>query len=403
MWSQIFVLCLSATPIFGESAENPWDELRQVFYTRHFSTGEIYEHDVSLDGPPFRTWARFYNDEPFHASVIAKLDAFLAQPAELVEQQPPVRRAILLRDLWPVFEAQMNPRLANGKDGVKPDDAAGRQTAIRDSLAKVMRRLELSAYEAKQLPDNYQATLEAKTFATGPNAESPEAGFLPRDLFAENGPWVPIARGKRSLGGLHHALTANYRSIFVPYIRVSDDRAETLKYLEQFRKARLAPPQSTLLALVRRTALPTSGGEVVATPIVESLQWSVVDAPRDRRYKFVLDRAEAVAGRPSLRMLTKADTIDAYSLESGGMFTHDPHQYDTDGEMLVFGRRVGHPKTSSLEHCTACHSSTVGTRLFANTGDDATPLPTTWTDQTDEILSLKQKSPVWQLYLKLRK
>jgi hypothetical protein len=399
MWPYLLVAWCGAMPIYNATSDNPWDELRNVFYVRRFSNGDIYEHDVSLDSPPWTTWAPFHNDEKFYGNVVAKLDAFLGQTAEQVEKQPTVRRAIMMRDLWPVFEAQAKTDLT--------DAGAERRAELRRRLSKVMRRLELTEDEAQHLPNNFQAALDEKLFATEFDPAAPERGFLPADLLDEAGPWVAFGRSRKAVpehagaagafvGALHHLHVANYRSIFVPYIRVSADRRQTLDYLKQPETLAAVPP-GTLLALVRHTALPTASGRVVITPIMESLQLIVVAPPKDQRFKFVLDRAELIAGRPGLRMLSERDPIDAYSVEAGGHFLKAPSKYDSDGEMLVFGRMTGRPTDSSLANCTICHGPTVGTRLFANTLDGiATPM--TREAQSQAILSFKEKSASWGLY-----
>jgi len=92
-------------------------------------------------------------------------------------------------------------------------------------------------------------------------------------------------------------------------------------------------------------ALPVSSGRIRATPILESLQLAVVAPPKDYRFKFVLDRAELVAGRPGLRMLSSTDSVDAFGFESSGLHLLKP-KYDSDGEMLVLGLTAGQPAVS---------------------------------------------------------
>ena len=387
MWPCLLLACCGAAPIFDARPDNPWDELRQVFYSHRFTNGEIYEHDVSLDSAPWSNWAPFYNNEQFYSRVVAILDAFLELPADEVEKQPAVRRAILLRDLWSVFDAQTQ------NDLTKPGVAADRQTALRERLAKIMRRLELAEREITELPDNFKAAIVEKTFATDFDPQSPEKGFLPPDLFDEGGPWVAIARGKKTPGAAMHLQSCDYRSIFVPYIRVSADRQRTLDFLERYRKSPMVPAGAQL-ALVRRTALPTTSGRIMATSITESLQIMIIDRASRPRFKYVLDRKELMAGRPALRMLTKEDQVDAYSSEAGGLFTHDTKN-DADGEMLVLGRQTGPITESSLGYCCACHR---GSRLFANFGDSSFVVPTTLADQTKIILSLKERQPNWKVF-----
>jgi hypothetical protein len=269
-------------------------------------------------------------------------------------------------------------------------------------LAKIMRRLELQNDEARRLPDNFQAAVASKEFAAGYDPTSPEAGWLPPDLFDETGPWVAIGRGAKGLGAQQHASAARNRSIFVSYIRVSANRQETLRFLARYLQARgdVVVPEGTFLALTRRTAIPTSDGKIAVTPLLESLEL-VVRAPRkDNRIKFKLDRGKLLAGAPGLRMLTKDDDVDPFSSEA--IRSEERVRYDADGEKLVLGRYVGRPNLeASLHNCVSCHGQH-SFHLFANSSIPAIPMATTWAAQTQTILEQKENSPDWKLYQTLR-
>ena len=161
MWPFVILTCLGALPLFGPTKDNAWDELRQAFYTRQFTTGEVYEHDAALDGPPYSTWARFWYDDEFHEQVAGKLDAFLKLGVDEIEQQPAVRRAILLRDLWAVFDAQFNMRQPfDGQNSKISNSIRSRKnSAGRGSRESCQNHAPSRAYGAgtQQLPDNLQA------------------------------------------------------------------------------------------------------------------------------------------------------------------------------------------------------------------------------------------------------
>src|SRR5205085_5280604 len=97
-----------------------------------------------------------------------------------------------------------------------------------------------------------------------------------------------------------------------------EGREQGIKFLEDFTKSAGktdVPPASTL-ALLRRAIVPARSGRLLVSPFVESLQLFVVTPPRDARYKFILDRAEVLAGRFGLVPLGKDDTADTSGLES---------------------------------------------------------------------------------------
>lgn len=393
-WPGIFlVVCLGGGPLYDPQPDHPWNAVHRIFYTRQFSNGDVYQHDAAFD-PPWSTWSRFYSNEEFHARVIDVLDSFLKLPEAGVERQPAVRRAILLRDLWPVFDAQTH----------LPQDKTlyDRQQAIRERVAKVMRRLELSAEEVNHLPDNFRVECDRETFPATFDPHSPESPFLPRDLFDKGGTWVPFAPRRSAIAASQHLQQSDYRSIFVPFVRVSADRNATLAALRQYSDRNSVPfPRGTMLALVRRTALPSRSGEVMATPLVESLQLLVLDEPHDARVKFVMNRAALLAGGRGLRAVTKDETLDAWGF--GNRFPHKPRK-DTDGDLLVLGEFAG-PATrgfNALQICGSCH--TKRGRLFANSGlDQARVEERPFDEQVRAILSQKSERESWDIYKWLRK
>jgi hypothetical protein len=392
MWPCILVICCGVVPVFDSRPDNPWDAVRDVFYSHRFTNGSVYENGESLDRAPWTSWARFRNDADFFAHVTAVLDTFLKLPRSDVEEQPAIRRAILLRDLWPVFDAQFDGPAAYG--------VAGERTAkLCSQVGQIMRRLELTDALASHLLDNYQMAIKAKSFLTAFDAKSPEKGFLPVDLFDEAGPWVAIARHKKTIGGLGHTQSVQYRSDFVPYIRVSAKRQDAIDYLNKFHWSPQSPPKGTQFAFVRRMVLPTDSGHIVATPVIESVQIIVTDPPRDHHYKFVLNRAALIAGQPGLRQLTADDTVDAYGFEAAGLFGHESKS-DTDGEQLVLGVYAGPVPAgiTSLGHCIQCHGRSMGSNIFANFGTSNGATAMASADQLKIILSNKEASPEWKAY-----
>jgi hypothetical protein len=397
----LLVPCLAVEPIYSPESNHPWNELHRVFYSHRFTNGEVYEHGAALD-PPWSNWAPFYNDEEFHAHVVAVLDKFLAQGEVELERQPPVRRAILLRDLWSVFDAQTKQHLA------RTDATRQRQSALRLRLAQAMRRLELSEEELERLPDNLHVACQQRLFPEEFDPASPESPFLPPDLLDAHGPWAPFSWGKDVIGAQSHVEHGEFRSVFVPLIRVSKNRQDTLDFLDRSAKARqaIAPPDSTILALLRRTVLPLSSGKMATTAITESLQVIVVQQSGDRRFKFVLSRADLLNGGSGLRAVTKDEPVDAYGFESGGLHPHRPN-YDDDGEELLFGLYAGSANRGipSLNHCVACHGPTVGSRLFANSGhigQVGRARESTFELQERLILARKENSFSWGMYQALR-
>src|SRR5262249_28678470 len=154
-------------------------------------------------------------------------------------------------------------------------------------------------------------------------------------------------------------------------------------------------PKGSMMALVRRSALPCKSGELIPTPLVESLQLIVVDQPHDHRFKFVMDRAALLAGGRGLRAVTKDETLDAWGF--GNLFPHEPRK-DTDGDFLVLGEFAGPASRGfkALNTCAACHGNKG--RLFANSGLHQSRVEERpFAEQVRAILLQKSQSESWDI------
>jgi len=104
-WSPVLlaVVVLAGEPIYDRKTGHPWDLTREIFYTRRFSTGEIYEHPHAF-APPWREFVPFVHDATFYEQVLARLEVIEKLSPSQIEEQPASRRLIFLGDLWPVFD-----------------------------------------------------------------------------------------------------------------------------------------------------------------------------------------------------------------------------------------------------------------------------------------------------------
>lgn len=391
--------CIGLMPLYDPSLDHPWNAVHRLFYAREFSNGAVYEHPAAFD-PPWTTWSRFYGEAAFHDLALATLDRFLALPASDVEGQSAMRRAILLGDLWPVFDALAMPL----KDRLEVQQS--RQRALRERVARIMHRLELSEEEARGLPDNLHALQASQRYSSEFDAAEPEAFFLPRDLQDPEGPWVVFAPRKASIAAHDHVGQSQHRSSFVALARAAGDRSATLKMFATYsdRRAildRLVLPNGSLRALWRRRVLPTREGGLIVTPITESLQLIVVTPESERPFKFVLDRANYLSGGIGLRPVERQETLDAWGF--GNVLTHREPLRDTDGDQLALGRyAVTADRVGRAYDCAICHQGR--RRFFANSAREGLPVEErSAVDQSQAILREKQASASWQLYRDLAK
>src|SRR5262249_11248710 len=142
------------------------------------------------------------------------LDEFIAKNGHTLVKDP-LKRALLQRDLWALFDSPGLPRWPATKDP---------QMELAARLARIIPRLSLTAEEIKKLPNNYAEAVAAK-----------EAWFLPKDLWEPQGPWVLLGDEARLPLALTHVEFFGGRSTFFVFLRLGEGREQTLKFLAELR------------------------------------------------------------------------------------------------------------------------------------------------------------------------
>ncbi len=286
-----------------------------------------------------------------HKRAVAVLDEFLNHHGEQLIPDP-LRRAILQRDLWAVFDWAAY--------GVDTAEQKEERNKLLVRLAAAIGRVALTNAQIQNLPDNLAAAVASKSFATRYDSMHPQVEFLPRDLLDTDGPWICLkANDGRTITPMHdHGFGG--RSVFLVLLRFPGGRQATLDYLAKLRnfenpwmgvndrQPTLNPelpqfPTGTEVALVRRAILIDYQGKLVATRLVESIQLRHFrkfpgphddPAERDKQdqdvYEFQLSRKKLFAGEagglfsPELDFLfvqfqsMGIDALERADLESGG-------------------------------------------------------------------------------------
>ena len=168
------------TTIYDPNPAHPWNRLYESLFVRTDSDGKKYGFD-ELDN-------LFWYDtkqllvEPSHHQAIIALNEFLNQHEERLIRDP-IRRALLQRDLWEMFD--WSASLPYWKFPLQRKE-------LQSRLASAIHRLALSTNEIASLPDNYAV------------AETNHWVDLPQGLFQTNSDWVTINVGYgRSSARLH--------------------------------------------------------------------------------------------------------------------------------------------------------------------------------------------------------
>jgi hypothetical protein len=310
-----------------------------------------------------------------HARALALLDEFLRTHAER-QITDPVKRAILQRDLWAVFDWASQP------DQPELPHQPGRHDLMA-KLAPIIRRLALSPDELAQLPDTYARALQNHEFSVVYDRASPNQAFLPTDLFDPRGPWVCLGAPGHDLAAPVHDLSFTARSMFLVFARLPGGRDATLSYFKHLAELKIpllvsmqdqgwprpmfvwnpqVPqfPVGTEFALVRKMLLPDRGGNLHLTPVTESIQirhyTDVPDvsptASRDTRLaQRFQDPSEIELSRIRLFLQPSSGLRGATSSD-------DPFQIlpaMMQGFDVFEDKRMRVPAVSPFVQCTSCH------------------------------------------------
>lgn len=231
----------SAEPlrIYDDDPEHLWNRLFAAFYIRPSALPD------DAGGPPvprieggdtidFLAWAgTTYWDEPDVSDRLhGVVDEFLeSDGVNLIED--PLRRVILLRDLWAVFDWFTDQNIRR----IGSIEIRGRRSELCGKLARIISSLALTGAELAELPDNYDAALASGEFATGRRLD-PRHNYLPAGLLTQPDEWVEIDFYEPDLHEdlfkrriTLHTRSYRARSYFRIFYRFPDGRARLTDYL----------------------------------------------------------------------------------------------------------------------------------------------------------------------------
>ena len=377
-----------AAAVYDSDPEHVWNRLYAALFVRTGPDGRQYGVD-SLDIP---YWAntRHLLEGDSQTRALAVLDEFLKKHQEKLFADP-LKRAVLQRDLWALFDWAAARNLYQQV----PVDEPG-VTALTGRLAKVMHRLALTREQIDALPDNYAGAVASKTFPTAFDPAQPDQSFLPPDLFKKDGPWVCVAvEPNPPLPAPVHTQQFGGRSVFLIFINLPKGRAETLAYIQSLRQfpepwifdrtrleqllktepgalalppslnQRTGPwlnpntpqfPAATQFALVRQAMLIDNAGRLAPTHLTESVQLRIYqaidpvhnDGNKEPVCVFELSRPNLFAGKAGgLRAVQKGEKEFTVFLSMG----IDPFEYNYKPQ----NGRLDADLPDKLVSCTSCH------------------------------------------------
>jgi hypothetical protein len=270
-----------AVRLYHDNPDHLWNRLHAALFVRVGSDGREYGGD-RVD-PLLWTGSKYLLQGPSHDKAAALLKEFVDTYGEKLIDDP-LKRAILQRDLWSVFDWLEGVHDNFEKPWLSAEDVRAGAQPLRTRLATAIERLALTPQQIAALPDNLSGAAAAEG--------------LPRDLFAADGPWVNVGRPDGPMARQHLGDAGpGKNSVFLVLLRLPDGREATLTYLERLRAFNgplwlddpglpryLTPypnpdvpqfPVGTQVVLVRRALLIDSSGSVSPTRLTEQVQLRV--------------------------------------------------------------------------------------------------------------------------------
>jgi hypothetical protein len=361
----LFGMCLQiptrlssdALTIFDSDPNHIWNRTYTCLFVRQSTDGKEYGVDT-LDPLLWdNTQALLTGDS--HRRALACLDEFLRSHGERAVEDP-LKRAILQRDLWAVFDWT-----------ARNDDLPEQRRELQRRLAAAIHRLALTPEQIRALPDTYDAAVAAQRFASAYDTRNPGEPFLPPDLFRPDGPWVCLSAHSGEPTALQHFYFSG-RSRFLVFMKLPGGRDATLAYIDRLRSSdqpplpggflNLALPQfsvGTHVALVRQLIVVDSTGNLVPTKLTESVQLRIyhaitpgtrhmnyINGPSSHDQDFVefrMSRPELFAGRHGGLVAVGPSETEFATFNTHGMDGFDA-AHASEGQNVV------------LKRCGGCHS-----------------------------------------------
>jgi hypothetical protein len=384
----------AATAIYDPNPAHLWNRLHRAIYVRIAPDGTEYGDD-RLD-PLLWINTKYLRSGSSYQQFIAMLDELIAGGRQALPSSP-LKRALLQRDLWGVFDWLDYSPLSRADAGCDTDDEADAQRmALSIRLARAIRLLALTEDQLRGLPDSYAAAVASKTFRSAYAPEHPERPFLPPDLFQTNGNWVGLRSDNNALLAPRHVEDFGGRSVFRVFLSVPGGRQATLDYLKTLREIpqpwvtyddpntherRISPnpdvpqfPVGTQVALVRQMMLVSDRGEIFPTHLTESIQVRVFreirvntehHSPQDV-YEFQLSSPKLLTGRDGgLRAVEPQERDFFVQFMTGGIDPFEDVTNYSGTNATERARYIEARRGATLFGCLGCHGP-AGIRSFAS-------------------------------------
>ena len=328
----LLVCCLltSNRPCQADEQADPYDALYDVIMTRRAPDGRLHGRDYHT--PLIWFESSYLLNKPTHSKFLDALDRFNTLSDEEVEAYGDLKRALLQRHLWAVFDWATGRR-----NPASPDPEAEKLRSarfrIQRKVARAMKQLALFKEQILALPSPMKGMVESKVYPQNHNPDDAYQPFLPAHLFDEVSPWVCLRRPRDGLPAPLHSEFEAWRSTFLIFMRLPEGRRATLDYLDKLNKSRepvvidergemrLHPatpqfPLGTQFALVEQPLLISDQLEPILSPLIYRIELRAYlnFKPKDLEElhhrtqafaEFVMQPKKLLGGKPALKALGK--------------------------------------------------------------------------------------------------
>jgi hypothetical protein len=368
--------------VYDENPSHIWNRLYAALRVREDPQANKYGED-SLDPMLWRETEHLLS-QPSAGLALRTMNEFLRTRAETFIQSP-LKHAMLQHDLWAVFDWSVQQYSARDRPRYGTE-----KRELQSRLAEVLRRLALTKEQIKSLPNNYAQAVASGAFSAQYDPAHPEQPFLPQDLFGPRGPWVCITPspeiGNDGVAKLHVSNLSG-RSVFLIFVRLPAGRQATFDYFQtlwNFPQPWAAGPQlivsdqsipnpdlpsfpaGTQVALVRQMMLFDKQGNLVLSPITESVQIRVyreITMARKHDFSAGRDRMARNSGQDFFEITISRPLL--FSGKQGGLRATGREErefptFQTMGNDPIDSAsgRVEHLNSQppTMETCLNCHS-----------------------------------------------
>lgn len=283
---------LGAVDFYSPKPSHVWNRLYSALFVR--TAGEQVFDDW-MD-PLFSRETNHYLTGESNARTVALLGEF-ENDLNALAQVSPLQRAVMQRDLLAMFHWV--------RYFEKSSENTPERKKLTRALVSAIRHVALTADEISRLPNNYATAAGLPGAHTTFDASQPKRAFLPKDLLADDGRWLALEpRQDRPLAAPVHFSIFLQKSAFDLHFLHPKGTAAGARYLEALATMKnpilatkpatpvpgavfngrgdrwLNPdtpqfPPGTIWALVRRAILVDGNGNLVVSPLIESVEMRV--------------------------------------------------------------------------------------------------------------------------------